>query len=94
MEQVHLREKCSNSEFFWSVFSRIRIEYGEIRDIFPYSVQMRENTEQKNSEYGHFLPSGSMKSFIEYVRKMFRKIHISYPLIRKILENSAHVLNG
>ena len=26
---------------------------------FPYSVQMRENTEQKNSDYGHFLCSGS-----------------------------------
>ena len=26
---------------------------------FPYSVQMRENTEQKNSEYGHFLCSRS-----------------------------------
>ena len=25
-----LREKCPNSEFFWSVFSRIRTEYGEI----------------------------------------------------------------
>ena len=23
----------------------------------PYSVQIRENTEQKNSEYGHFLRS-------------------------------------
>ena len=25
--------------------------------IFPYSVRMRENTGQKNSEYGHFLRS-------------------------------------
>ena len=25
-----LREKCPYSEFFWSVFSRIRTEYGEI----------------------------------------------------------------
>ena len=24
----------------------------------PYSVQMRENTDQNNSEYGHFLRSG------------------------------------
>ena len=42
---------------FWSVFSRIRIEYGEIRSISPYSVRMRENTDQENSEYGHFLRS-------------------------------------
>ena len=27
---------------------------GEIWRIFPYSVQMRENTDQKNCEYGHF----------------------------------------
>ena len=33
--------------FFWSVFSRIRTEYGEIRSIFPYSVRIRENTDQK-----------------------------------------------
>ena len=33
--------------FFWSVFPRIRTEYGEIRSISPYSVRMRENTEQK-----------------------------------------------
>ena len=25
-----MREKCPYSEFFWSVFSRIRTEYGEI----------------------------------------------------------------
>ena len=33
--------------FFWSVFSRIRAEYGEIRSISPYSVRMRENIGQK-----------------------------------------------
>ena len=26
--------------------------------ISPYSVRMRENADQKNSEYGHFLRSG------------------------------------
>ena len=36
-----LREKCPYSEFFWSVFSRIRTEYGEILRISPYSVRMR-----------------------------------------------------
>ena len=52
-----LREKCPHSEFFWSVFSRIWIEYGEIRSISPYSVRMRENMDQEKSEYGHFLRS-------------------------------------
>ena len=40
-----LRKKCPYSELFWSVFSRIWTEYGEIFRISPYSVQMRENTD-------------------------------------------------
>ena len=39
------REKCPYSEFFWSILSRIRTEYGEIVCISPYSVRMRENTD-------------------------------------------------
>ena len=50
-----LREKCPYSELFWSAFSRIRTEYGEILRISPYSVRMRENMDQNKSEYGHFL---------------------------------------
>ena len=46
--------KVSVFEVFWSVFSRIRTEYGEIRSISSYSVRMRENTDQINSEYGNF----------------------------------------
>ena len=52
-----LRKKCPYSELFWSVISRIRTEYGEIQSISPYSVRMRENTDQNNSKYGHFLRS-------------------------------------
>ena len=51
---LSLRKKCPYSEFFWSVFSRIRTEYGDLLCKFPYSVLMRENADQKNSEYGHF----------------------------------------
>ena len=44
-----LREKCPNMEEFLSgpFFPRIRTEYGETRSISPYSVRMRENTDQK-----------------------------------------------
>ena len=49
-----LREKCPYSEFFWSVFFRSWTEYGDILRISLYSVRMRENMDQKNSEYGHF----------------------------------------
>ena len=40
-----MRKKCPHSEFFWLEFSRI----------FPYSVRMQENTDQKNFEQEHFL---------------------------------------
>ena len=32
----------------------VQTEYGEFLGIFPFSVWMRENTDQKNSEYGNF----------------------------------------
>ena len=45
--------KVSVFGVFWSVFSDIRIEYGEILIISPYSFRMRENTDQKtpNTEF-------------------------------------------
>ena len=54
LKQQTLRRKWPYSELFWSAFSRIRTGYGEIRSISPNSVRMRENTDQDNSEYGHF----------------------------------------
>ena len=51
---ISLLEKCSYLGFFWSFISRIQTEYGEMLRISPYSVRMQENTDQKNSEYGHF----------------------------------------
>ena len=50
-----LCKKCPHSELFWSAFSRIWTEYEEILRIFQYSVRMRENADQNNSEYGHLL---------------------------------------
>ena len=54
-----LRKKCPYSDLFWSTFSHIRTKYGEIRNIFPYSVRMRENADQINFEQEHFLRSAS-----------------------------------
>ena len=47
-------KKCPYLVFFWSVFSRILTKYREILCISLYSLQMRENTDQENTEYGHF----------------------------------------
>ena len=47
-EQIStLPEKYPNTEFFLSVFSRIRTEYGVILCISPYSVRIPENADQK-----------------------------------------------
>ena len=50
-----LCEKCSYSELFWSEFSRSQTEYGQMQ-----SIRMRENADQNNSEYGHFLRSDAL----------------------------------
>ena len=46
VKQVHSHcvKSAQVQSFFWSVFSLIRTEYGEILCISPYSVRMRENT--------------------------------------------------
>ena len=49
-----MSKKCPYSEFFWWVFSRDWIEHGDLQFKSPCSVQMRENTDQKNSKYGQF----------------------------------------
>ena len=41
--ELHCVKSVQIRSYFWSVFSRIRT----VRSISPYSVQMRENTDQK-----------------------------------------------
>ena len=48
-------------EFFWYVFSRIQPECSDLHCRYLYSVQMREKTNQKISEYGHFLCNKGIK---------------------------------
>ena len=58
---INVSRHCVKSvqirSFFWSVFSCIRTEYGDLRSGSPYSVRMQENTDPKNSVFGHFLRS-------------------------------------
>ena len=48
------RKKYPYSELFWSAFSRIRTEYGEILRISPYSVRMRENADRITPNTSNF----------------------------------------
>ena len=47
LARCSLHEKCPNTEFFWSVFSCIPTEYGDLLRKSPYSVQIQENADQK-----------------------------------------------
>ena len=53
-EAMHCVKSVQIRSIFWSVFSKIRTEYGEILRISPYSVRIRENTDQKILRFGHF----------------------------------------
>ena len=63
---IHCVKRVQMRSFFWSVFSRVRTEYGEILRISPYSVRMRENTDQKKLRiWTHF--TQWFPSFLELV---------------------------
>ena len=47
LSDTHCVKYVQIRSFFWSVFSWIRTEYGDIGSTSPYSVRMRENTDQK-----------------------------------------------
>ena len=54
MIMMHCVKNVQIRSFFWSVFPRIRTEYGEI---LRYLVRMRENTDQKKLLIWTFLLS-------------------------------------
>ena len=49
-----LREKYPNTEFFLVRIFLYFIEYGDLRSKSPYSVRIKENTDQKESVFGFF----------------------------------------
>ena len=72
---VHCMKSDQIQSYFWSVFSGIQTEYGEILRISRCSVRMRENTDQKNSEYEHFLRS-VQKSYIKARKTSFSRTEV------------------
>ena len=63
MKSVRIRSS------FWSVFSRSRTEYGDSQCESLYSVQMRENTDHKNSAYAIFYTVSLPKIFLISITK-------------------------
>ena len=73
--------KLSVFGVFWSTLSHIWSKYKEILRIAPYSVQMRENRDQKNSEYENFLRNEFFLYCLYYVSRLYWKVTI-YQSIR------------
>ena len=76
-------------EYFWSAFSHIWTEYGDLLCKSPYSVQMEENAGQKNSEYGQFPRSDTKPNFgTEHWETYSKPKHISkIKLLAEIVSN-------
>ena len=72
----------------------------------PYSVQMQENTDQKNSEYGHFscseietdIPKFKVPQLLKYralfIRKLFRIALYGFRVVTLNLEAFKITLNN
>ena len=81
---THYVKSVQIRSFFWSVFSRIRTEYGKILRISPYSVRIQENTDQKKLVFGHFSRSDCLPS---------RRNHQRINQNKDLLEDATLALN-
>ena len=70
---------------FWSIFSRIRTEYGKIHWISLYSVPMRENRNQKNSKYEHLSRSDYLSAIIVYDNRISQVIVLHFLELKKCI---------
>ena len=52
---------------------RIRSYSGQLR-VSPYSVRMRENVDQNNSDYGHFLHSALERNGLTLPLRVFHEV--------------------
>ena len=46
-ENIHCAKSVQMRSYFWSIFSCIQIEYGDLLRKSPYSIRIQENTDQK-----------------------------------------------
>ena len=61
-KHLTLYEKCPNTEFFWSVFSQIRTEYGDLRSKFEKLRIQHLSRSVNNTSIG--LPDSGTEWFI------------------------------
>ena len=73
------------------IFCCIRTKYGEIRSISPYSVRVREDMDQNNSEYGHFWRS-EVYITTKMVKNMMKSMVVMSLVMMQGLKNSVEQL--
>ena len=67
--QIRKPKGNANSKFHLIIVRRYQIKHCvENVHIWSLRIQMRENTDQKNSEYGHFLNSEGFNSLRSKIR--------------------------
>ena len=66
-----LREKCPNTGVFWSVFSHIWTEHGDLLRKLPYSVRMRGNADRKKTPFLDTSRSVCLKFCLGYYLAFF-----------------------
>ena len=79
-EFIHFHTEWKVSVFWVFLFgiSRIRTKYGDLLCKSSYSVRIRENTDQKNYDYGHFLRS---------VGNNVHHLSITFTFVKFLMEN-------
>ena len=101
--KISMSKRCGYTEFFWSIFSYIRTEYGDLLCKSSCLIWVQEYKEQKNSEYGHFLRDVSPVKNIEgefYFQVYFHRIErfhenargLTLHKIRSFLRIRSHLL--
>ena len=82
--QETLRENCTYLEFFWSVFTRIWTEYGEIRSIQSKCGKIRT----RETRFGHLLRNEMLfKTWLSFKHWLYL-IKFSYELHFKPLKST------
>ena len=66
-----LGKKCQYSELFWSVFSSIWTEYGEIRSISPYSIRVSRMRTRMTSNTDTFHTVSILGKLLTTFRQLF-----------------------
>ena len=82
-QQIALNKKCLHSAFFWPAFSCIWTEHGDLWNKSPYSVRIREDTDQKSQSKDTF-DTALVSSFIFLISMYTRKTTISLKTIRRV----------